>query len=58
MLLKGKDVIALFLPKEAGILHPAERQSELLLPQGNAHVEDGGFQLSASLAGRQPAPED
>ena len=34
MLLKGKDVIALFLPKEAGILHPGERQSEILLPQG------------------------
>jgi hypothetical protein len=34
MLLKGKDVIALFSSKNPGIRHPAERQSEILVPQG------------------------
>ena len=28
------------------------------LPQGNAHVEDGGFQLSLSFARDEPAHED
>ena len=34
MLLKGKDVITLLPSKNPGIRHPAERQSEIFLPQG------------------------
>jgi hypothetical protein len=34
MLMKGKRLIALLSSKNPGIRHPAERQSEILLPQG------------------------
>ena len=55
MLLKGKAVIALVLPKEAGILHPAERQCEMFLPQGG--TPQVRFQDSAGVH-RTPAIGD